>query len=405
MAKPSDSAGGSSEHGSESEVSVAVKKANLAKAIKAVKLAVTNHSANANPLFDSSSETMTLVFSLARVPEKKKTLNAALIPLPHPLYNDKSEVCFISKDPQKTFKELLMQKHPTPGLTKVISLGKLRQKYHTLQAKRDLANSFDLFLCDKQINEMLPGTLGNSFYTKNQKFPIPVKLALTDPRPGLEKAIRSTPLRVPKGPSVGVKFGRVSMSEEQLLENAAAVIACAVKRIEIPVQSVSVQATDAPCLPVWRRPRPAGELLDLAKHRRADDSSAASDTGASGVSETEGSMETLSVRETASEVGTAAETLSELDTAGETHSELDSEAGDVDDERPLPKQELPLVRGLKGSKKRRGKPVDAEPAPPAAGSGNMGPPATKKAKRSKAARDSSSSAETSYAAEPSCHLA
>merc|ERR1719313_777202 len=113
-----------------------------------------------------------------------------LIELPHAMYNEKSEVCFLAKDPQKKYKQLLLQEHPVPGLTKVIGLEKLKKNYKTAENKRALADAFDLFLCDSSIVEMMPKVLGIIFYEKKKKRPIPVKLKLDKPAPNLLKAIK-----------------------------------------------------------------------------------------------------------------------------------------------------------------------------------------------------------------------
>jgi len=342
-----------------------VKKEVLAKGVRALSQVIAKRSANANPLFENCSETMTLLFTLSQIPDKKR-MKPFMIPLPHPMYDDKAEVCFISKDPQKTYKELLLQKHPC-AVKKVIGVEKLRKNYNTLEAKRALADSFDLFLCDHRVMEMMPKLLGTVFYSKKLKLPLPVKIKPDDPKAAIEKAVGGTPLRVPTGPCIGVKVGRCSMPEEQLTANAAAVIAHVVKHVGKlnPVQSISIQATDAPALPVWRRPTTPGGLVDLKK---LDASSAASETGASAASET---METISTMpsdagETLSTRGT-----SDVDsTAGETLSELDDEE---EDSAPKRKEDLPLLQGLKKKGKRK---QGAQAASAAA----MAPPA-KKAKK------------------------
>ncbi|CAE8595887.1 unnamed protein product [Polarella glacialis] len=349
---------------------VRVKKAMLQKAVKALVQVIAKKSANANPLFDSSSETMTLQLTLTKIPERRVD-RPVIIRLPHPMYDAKSEVCFICKDPQKKYKELLLTKHPVPGLTKVIGVTKLKKNYKEPKDKRALCDSFDLFLCDKRVVEMMPKVLGVVFYKKKLKPPIPVhiKEGLEDPKLEIEKAISGTCFRLPSGPCVGVKFGRCSMPEEHLAANAAAVIATSIKllnRSGILLQSISVQATGCPALPVWRRPAPPGSKLDLKKYRADAASSAASDTGASGISDSEitgsditsDAGETLSTRDTVSEVDTA----SDIGTAGETLSEMDSE----DDDVSMAKEDLPLLQGLKSKKRKLGgsAPAAAVAAPP-----------------------------------------
>jgi len=265
----------------------------------------------------------------------------------------------------------LLKTHPVPGITKVIGIDKLRRNYKSLEAKRALADAFDLFLCDYNCVEMMPKILGKVFYQQKKKIPIPVKIR-QEPKAMLEKAINGTPMRIPSGPCIGIKIGRCGMTEEQLVANAVAVIKGVVANVwDNPVQSITVQATDAPALPVWRRPSPPGGPVDLKKyHSDASSSSAASDTGVSGASETEGTEygelpsdagETLSTRDTVSEPDTLGDAVS--------LSELDSEAGDVDEEdAPTDKASMPLISGLKkkGAKRRRGDSASEAPKSPKA---------------------------------------
>mmetsp|Transcript_14807 Transcript_14807/g.43894 ORF Transcript_14807/g.43894 Transcript_14807/m.43894 type:complete len:397 (-) Transcript_14807:148-1338(-) len=352
-----------------------VKKDVLAKAVKALHQVVAKQTADTNPLFGSSAETMTLQFTLSQIPDRRK-MRPVMIPLPHPMWDEKSEVCFFAKDPQKTYKELLMKKCPIPGITKVIGLDKLRRNYKSLEAKKALADAFDLFLCDSRIVEMMPRALGNMFYQqKRHKVPLPVRLRVADPKPAIERALGGTALRVPSGPCLGVKIGRCGMPEEHLVENALAVIRGVVDNVKgNPVQSIVVQATNSVALPVFKRPAPPGGSVDLKKyHSDVASSSAASETGASGVSETEGGSEveygdlpsdageTISTRDTASDVDTAG------DLSLDSHSELDSEAGDVDlEDKPVSKDQLPLLQGLKSRGKRKAAALASKAAPEAA---------------------------------------
>lgn len=381
-----------------------VKKALLSKAVKALAQIVQKKSANTNQLFGEASETMTVYFTLSSIPDRRR-LKPVSIPLPHPMYDDKSEICFICRDPQKKYKELLMQKHPVPGITKVIGVDKLRRNYKTFDDKRKLADAFDLFLCDAAVMEMMPKLLGSIFLDRKLKRPIPVRLR-AQPEENLKKAISSTPLRIPSGPCLGIKIGRVGENEDNLVANAAAVIVAVKRHLEQQdnyIQSISVKTTDSPSLPIWRRERPKGELLDLKKYHSDTASSAPSQSGRSGsataTSDSEivsDAGETLSTRDTISELDTGNETLSELG------SELDSEAGDIDEDEVVSKGSMPLMQGLKGKKRRRdgqaspqmapkespkGSPKKTTEVAPAkkvkAAGGDMMPPVQKKAKKGK----------------------
>jgi len=373
----------------QTEGKVKVKKSQLEKAVRALMQVNAKKTANANPLFGANAETMTLLFSLSQIPDKKR-IKPMLIELPNPMYNDKSEVCFFAKDPQKKYKELLLQKHAVPGITKVIGMDKLKKNYKTTESRRALADAFDLFLCDARVMSMMPKLLGTVFYEKKLKIPVPVRLVEKDgqdPAPALKKAMNATCLRIPAGPSMGIKIGRCSMDEKSLVANAAAVISFVLKHMaENPVQTISVQATDCPALPIWRRASP-GDPFDFKKWHSDASSSSASDTGVSGASDTE----SVSVRgselpsdagetwSTASDGETiTGESLSEL----ETGSELDSEAGDID-QTPAVKEELPLMKGLRGKKKLGASVKRAAPEADAVKEVEMKPPA-KKAKKAKA---------------------
>jgi len=108
----------------------------LQKAIEALTRVVAKRSANSNPLFSESSETMAPLCTLGTVPDRRR-VKFAMVRLPHPMFDDKAEVCFVSKTPQKKYRELLLQTHPVPGLTKVPS----SQRRHHACAERGTQRS------------------------------------------------------------------------------------------------------------------------------------------------------------------------------------------------------------------------------------------------------------------------
>merc|ERR1740121_3186062 len=332
---------------------------------------------------------MTVLFTLGKVPLKKKT-RPFIVELPHPMFDETSEVCLFSKSPQKPWKEMLIKNKSIPGLSKVIGLDKLGKNYGTLEAKKALCEAFDLFLCDASIADVIPRSLGRIFYKERHKIPIPVNITLAgNPDEHIKKVMRGTTVRIPAGPCLGVKIGRCGMPEEHLTKNAATVIAGVAKLLHERhfnyIQSISVQATNAPALPVWRRPVTPGGPIDLKKHRKPGDttSSAASETGSSfgGPSDTE----SLDISELPSDAG---ETLSTRDSVSEQETMDDtthSEAGDVDSESTPEKQDMPLMKGLskKAKRKQAAGAAAAEPAAKAEPEAAMPPPA-KKAKKQKA---------------------
>jgi len=337
---------------------VKVKKTQVFKAVKTLQQVVAKRAADSDQqqLFDSQSETMTVLFTLTYMSQKRSN-KARLIPLPHPLYDKNSEVCFISKDPQKHYKDLLINQHPVPGLTKVIGIDKLKRNYKGHAEKVALADSFDLFLCDTSIVEMMPHILGSIFYKKRNKHPLPVVLKKNDPKASIEKALGGTTMRIPTGTTVGVRFGRCNMELEKLVENANTVIATVKKFFAgtNPIQAIHIQCTDTPALPVYRRPAVGtGISLKEWKQWKADNSSAASDTeGGSVIGSEDGTTiesmgtlsdagETLSTRDSISDIGSslAGDSLSEL-------SEQDSDA----DETPSKKKGKKAIAKASSMKK------------------------------------------------------
>lgn len=57
----------------------------------------------------------------------------------------------------------------------VIGVSKLRKEYRVFEQRRQLAESYDLFLADERVLPSLPRLLGKTFFQK-KKQPIPIRL-------------------------------------------------------------------------------------------------------------------------------------------------------------------------------------------------------------------------------------
>lgn len=147
------------------------------RAATALKQAVTaqNSVQNPNKLFDVDTETVTVQFGLSEIPHKEQH-KPQRIKLPHPFWPG-SEVCVFVKDDledrgkkgylkkRKLWKNLVKRevaKNPASlgAVKKVICVEKLKKEFKQFEAKRQLAHSYDLFLCDKSIIEIMPRELG-----------------------------------------------------------------------------------------------------------------------------------------------------------------------------------------------------------------------------------------------------
>lgn len=110
---------------------------------------------------------------------KRKT---TLINLPHPIYSKKTEICVFTKDVSEKCEveesECFWGKHFEENcgfIPKIVPLDDLRKSYKSYEAKRQLCDSYELFLTDDAIVRFLPNKLGKNFYQK-RKFPLDLKM-------------------------------------------------------------------------------------------------------------------------------------------------------------------------------------------------------------------------------------
>ena len=153
---------------------------------------------------------------------------------------------------------------PVEGLSKVISLSKLRTSYARFAARRELVARYDLFLCDDRIVPMLTKTLGKTFF-KPKKVPVPVRL--TRSGSALAAAIRAardaTHVTLRSGSCVAARVARTVHGADAATEN---VIAAAAQLIQmVPgkwknVASVSLKTDESAALPVFVNH--AGQVAD-----------------------------------------------------------------------------------------------------------------------------------------------
>jgi ribosome biogenesis protein UTP30 len=171
--------------------------------------------------------------------------------LPHPYLDlDDAEVCLITKDPQREFKDRLAAEGVR---AKVIGVSKLKKKYHEYEAKRQLLNGFQVFLADARVLPMLPPLLGKAFFQK-KRLPTAVDLKKKALRPELERAACGALFRHATGTSNSVQVGTAGQSVQQLTENIVAVAEQAVQHIHGKwnnVQALSLRTTNSVALPFY----------------------------------------------------------------------------------------------------------------------------------------------------------
>ncbi|KAI9092711.1 ribosomal protein L1/ribosomal biogenesis protein [Phlyctochytrium arcticum] len=234
---------------------MSVNEKQVAKAVKALlayekKKASAKEDNSSNLLDDTDAKGVHLIVTTRKMPEKLRVVPQR-IPLKHPLYAD-SEVCLITKDPQRTFKTLLEEKN-VKGLSRVIGVQKVKAKFHPYEAKRKLCASYDLFLADERVLPVLPAILGKTFF-KTKKHPAPVNMTKTNLAGEIQAAIHSTYLIFNSGVCNAVKIGKTSFTSEEITENILFAIPEIVKRIPKQwhnILSIQVKTSDSLALPVY----------------------------------------------------------------------------------------------------------------------------------------------------------
>jgi len=175
------------------------------------------------------------------------------IPLKHSIVAPDAEVCLITKDPQKTYKELLHAKD-VKRISKVMGVTKLREKFKPFEAKRKLCASYDLFLADDRVLPLLPSLLGKTFFEK-KKQPIPVNLSAGNLKGEIERAIsQSTYMFLNIGTSMAIKIGTTGLSSSQVRENIEIALPAVVERIPKKwrnLQAVHIKTANSTSLPIF----------------------------------------------------------------------------------------------------------------------------------------------------------
>ncbi|XP_047481190.1 ribosomal L1 domain-containing protein 1-like [Penaeus chinensis] len=226
-----------------------------------------------------SDQHICLQVSLCKVPKNKDKRSPLTIkiPLPHPVLGDDTDVLLITRmldsergpDYEKTlnhFKELLIQKKAAHYITEVITLKQLRMEYKEFEAKRNLANRFQVILGQDCIMELLPKLLGKHFYGRN-KLPIAVNLNTKHLKSVIENAVRQSILHFNMtGNCSQVKVGRLSQNDEQVTENILKAVGKMIDRIPGGwgnIQTLSLKGLKTKSVPLYVRTTTFDEKIKL----------------------------------------------------------------------------------------------------------------------------------------------
>jgi len=202
-----------------------------------------------NQLFESN-DTIFLQLALKKLPDLQKRTKK--IPLPHSI-REVTEVCLISKEPGKVVKQKLQDAGVTQ-IAKVISLEKLRKEYKTFALKRQLADSYDVFLCDDRIYNLVLKNLGKTF-AKAHKEPLAICCTRNrDLSKEIKKTLTCTLLQYGIGPSSSLRVGHSGQPSDELVENvahAAKLIATKIPRGVDNIKSLYLKSDKSIALPLY----------------------------------------------------------------------------------------------------------------------------------------------------------
>ncbi|GET02017.1 ribosomal protein L1 [Rhizophagus clarus] len=209
---------------------------------------------NNDLLLSDQPVTIWLTVTTFKFSDKPK-LKPVSIPLKHPLYGPSTDICLITKDPQRTYKEWVTA-HKVKCIQKVIGVSKLRKKYIPYEAKRKLCDSYDLFLADERVLPLLPKMLGKYFFGK-KKQPIPVNISKeTNFKKEILKACHCTFMHYSSGVCLSIKIGTTGMTSGQLLENLEMAIPVIIDKIPRKwknIQSLYIKTPESTSLPIYNR--------------------------------------------------------------------------------------------------------------------------------------------------------
>lgn len=165
-----------------------------------------------------------LSVTLKKVPPRNLTLAPHRILLRRPILSEdysSLNICLIVDGKRITAESArkILLAQGIPYIKQVFKLPKLKSDYNSFESKKNLYESFDLFLADKRVVDSLPKVLGRVFYKKRKKIPVEVDLG-GDWKEEIERARKSSLWCLSSGTCSAVRVGRWGvMGTEEIVEN------------------------------------------------------------------------------------------------------------------------------------------------------------------------------------------
>ncbi|GLD98855.1 hypothetical protein PINS_up007573 [Pythium insidiosum] len=210
----------------------------------------------------TQTEYISCIITRKAIPSKG-SLKPIQIDIPHSLWGGENdaEMCLFVKDTDKDRIKKALAEDPVPGLSKVMSVKKLRKNFSQFDDKRTLAGAYDMFLADDRILPYLKTPLGTKFFVK-KKQPVAVRVSRKDVSNAIRAVFHRTTMHTSTGPCTNVRVAHFGMSVDEIVENIiVAMNNCAAHVVKgwHGVQSISIKTADSLALPIYNA------LSDVAK--------------------------------------------------------------------------------------------------------------------------------------------
>lgn len=188
-----------------------------------------------------------------RTPVKKS--NPFVLPVPHTLYTDDTDVCLITKDPHGKW-ESAVEDADIDCVKRSISVQHLKKNFTTFDSRRTLADSYDIFMADSAILPMLPKLLGSKFFNK-KKQPIAVEFKKCEAgaiQHAVERARLTTSVIFNGGVNSSVYVAHPQMDEAEMVDNILAACDGVASKLQYKwgqIKAIYLKTRDSVALPVY----------------------------------------------------------------------------------------------------------------------------------------------------------
>ncbi|KAK8799523.1 hypothetical protein WA158_006072 [Blastocystis sp. Blastoise] len=233
-------------------MSIAINKEQVKKAIHALVQHIKVENQKKTKISIDDTKMITLIIGFSTIPVERKSTPVKIV-LPHSLFDAESgdEICLFVKDKADELKDKI-EKDPVEGLTRIITLDKLRSNYSRFEQRRELAGGYELFMCDDRILPMMPRCLGKAFLSK-KKHPIAITIK-GDISKKIREATSVAHLFLGWGPCAAIKVAKSNMDENEIFENVIHTIEVAAKfspKNGKSIQSINIKTDDSVSLPIY----------------------------------------------------------------------------------------------------------------------------------------------------------